>query len=1720
MTVNATSPASSGPAGSHFEGQVGAHYLLSMLVGAEPRGLPGTRIDRIEFQRASEGRPLDDVIVHAHDERSNSAVLEIQVKRSITFAPSDPLFRSVVVQIVKASKLPEFWSSRYELAIAIARTSRKIEGAYQDVLTWARKMGSAETFTARINRKGSSNPDMRRFVDTFKSNLRDAGDDDDDETVWRLLRKLQILVFDFTTQGSASADLAKERAARALHPDEASKAGSLWTSLIELALEIAASAGDRNRDRLVGDLGLLSYRLAGEPRYSSARGVLAEASSFALADIGDHVGSATIARLEHVGAVHAALEEGRYVEIRGDAGVGKSAVLKHFAEQLAAESRILVLRPGRTTAKGWMRMRAELGFDGTARDFLSDLASDGGAVLFIDGLDFFEDDERRTVVDLVREVAHIPGFSVVATARREFGIDEPNWLPSASLETLGPAAPVLIDELSPTEVNELTSDAPELAALLADNHPARAVTRNLFRLSRLASRPPGEAVPRTEIDMAEQWWRTVDGKYDDAHRERARLLKALAEQALLRVERMDTSNYPASAVDDLVKSETLRDLRSDRVSFRHDVLREWAIANLLFSEPTMIDRLALDRPASAALARGVELAARMALERTPDYARWRDLLQTLSRDSAHGSWRRAALLALVRSEIGSELLAKVSDLLLADRTSLLRELIRTVMAVDAVPLSEILSAVGLDPSAISVNLYVPGRPSWHRLIRWLLNLGDHLPAAAIPDVVDLYSKWSFGTLGRDALTPALLAWLYRWLIEIETARDVEHFLDLRDPFGGELDHHRIRSLESDLRTGFLLFCNRTPSLASEYLRSLGQRRHADDVVRNILKFRGSLAQAAPAELAKLTEDALIPRPRPSSERRSRREFEGPFDFVDREFIPESPAQGPFLELLTHAPEHGLPLVRRLVDHAISFYSGGRQHDSDAIVIPFPNGDRAFGWMRSYAWSRETSGSSYCVTSALMALEAWAHGRIEAGESFDLVLSEVLGPPGAPAVYLLVAVDLILSHWPKSREASVPFLGCPELLCLDRQRLARDNFEYPDLFGLKALQVEPVGPVTLDSLKKRPSRRLVLEHLLGQYAFSGPDELRERIGDFLRRAVERLGPPNEQSDLGDPAFMAVHALNLVEPSNWKEISDEDEEGKPRKLCQYLPPEIESRHLDALQEAAQDRLADSQMQITLGLAPDNPSRASPEFVTAAVAWAQRAMLNPTGDDANDTSMREHAIVTAAMIAVRDGDAQLQAERERWAREVFSRALQTKHDSVHRFRSGLKFNPIAIAFVGFSYLLRNHAGGTDVRTLLEVAANDNPAAAHGFGAVAPTLATIDERLPRAILRCAFAARIQPWHHWRVSEDQIAETAERHRRRIQDAVEAELAWLNNERSEPVWPEFPVEPATARRGIQLSGSGRRKRPSEFERPDTGMRVDHQGAGLWLSNAATLVNVGAKPWLVDIVRTYSPWTAAANGAVLDKDEEVAITPDEWNRAYFDLLADCLPGLASHDVDQLALTPISAVPDESFFDVVTLFLRSLDAVYFGDRGLQMQEAVRIRAALADRLLATRGWRWLADSRLESIEVHIGPAIAAFFMNDYSTLQPPKCYLLPRGVDRLDPFLPLLTMLVEKGSCLFVALVALNLLEVSPKLIHLPLIISAAKVWQARYPDDSGFWIDHGIGRRICALIEEVRRQEPRLLDTDQALRSDVDRILATLVRGGVAEARRLEEALAEVMVKGS
>ncbi len=133
-------------------------------------------------------------------------------------------------------------------------------------------------------------------------------------------------------------------------------------------------------------------------------------------------------------------------------------------------------------------------------------------------------------------------------------------------------------------------------------------------------------------------------------------------------------------------------------------------------------------------------------------------------------------------------------------------------------------------------------------------------------------------------------------------------------------------------------------------------------------------------------------------------------------------------------------------------------------------------------------------------------------------------------------------------------------------------------------------------------------------------------------------------------------------------------------------------------------------------------------------------------------------------------------------------------------------------------------------------------------------------------------------------------------------------------------------------------------------------------------------------------------------------------------------------------PIKSFPNASFYDAAGTFLREVDSVYFNGNGLAQDEAVRIRTLLADRLIDSSGWRWNATRHSSSIEMHLGPAVATFFFNAYGYFQPPKAYLLERGVDRLLPFLPL--------------------------------------------PDRIGsdFWINHGVGHRVCVLLGKTFRRD--------------------------------------------
>jgi hypothetical protein len=152
-----------------------------------------------------------------------------------------------------------------------------------------------------LNQPGAAHQAMRDFVEAFRGHMRSAGATHDDDAVWRLLRRFQVLAFDFEQPGSICAVLAHDRCALQLAPQEAGRAAELWESLQQIALQVDAAGGDLDaaelRERLAGEHG---FRLAGDRRLYAARERLAEMTGHALGAISTDVHGVRLERTKRV----------------------------------------------------------------------------------------------------------------------------------------------------------------------------------------------------------------------------------------------------------------------------------------------------------------------------------------------------------------------------------------------------------------------------------------------------------------------------------------------------------------------------------------------------------------------------------------------------------------------------------------------------------------------------------------------------------------------------------------------------------------------------------------------------------------------------------------------------------------------------------------------------------------------------------------------------------------------------------------------------------------------------------------------------------------------------------------------------------------------------------------------------------------------------------------------------------------------------------------------------------------------------------------------------------------------------------------------------------------------------------------------------------------------------------------------------------------------------
>ncbi len=1706
------SPASAANAGAHFEARVGAYYMLTMIAGGEPRGLPGATITTVAFQQRMADHPLDDVVIHATSSDGTDAILEIQAKRSLTFTASDNEFSDVVTQIWTASQKPEFASSRYELAVAISRTTTRVEHAVKEVLHWARTQGDATTFHANIQRKGFSSDGMRNFVEVFRENLRKCGAPEDDVTVWSLLRRFQILVFDFEAVGSEFEHYARERCRFALATDQGGRAGDLWAGLVNDAETTGRAAGTRSRQQVVEKFAVEGgYRFAVELAHGPSFARLAEEARFALLDVEDHIGGARLSRTALVEEGNAQLVSAPLLNIKGAPGSGKSMVLKRLVEQSAEQGRVIVLRGGRIVGGGWLHLAHSLGTMSSPERFFTDLAAAGGATLFVDNIDQIDDvRERATMSDLLNVAANYSGWRVVVTTTE----DSDEWTKILPASLRDGIAVLAVPEISDDEAAVLSEQNNAIADLLRPDHPAKRIARNLFYLSRLVSAGSADArTISTETDLARLWWGYGGGRDRDSGRfGRLKAMRRMGTEFLAHPGR------PATKVDDLespVVAELLRlnaareEVLGAEVAFRHDVYRDWTVGLMIADDPEILKQLPKEEPVSAAVVRGLELAARFVLDADPTGRRWHRLLEYATGPNSHGSWRRPILLALPRAERALEHFVALKSVLLADDGALLAELVRLLVVVDSQPIADVLRQVKPDlkiPAEVADFVYPKG-PSWWPTIAWLTGHARELPPPVIPDVAKAFMSWLMLTsgFGRNIpLNTEIVAVLFEWLELLgEELRPRSFARGEALPTPLNIPHHKLAY--ELVRMAAFSFALVNVDAARGYMANLNHSDVRNQEFEAIIKGRGELAKAAPAEFADFFMAGIVD-PEEDGSYSSYRDH-GPFGYHEHVFLTAGPNQGPMLEMLKHSPAEGLALVRRIVEHATDWQRKRYRRSNTpfpGFTVPLVWGKQCFeGDTQVYRFAR-TSVPSSITTSALMALELWAHQRIEADENPEAVLRDVLGPEGSSCAFVAVGLDIILSHWPKLAELAWPFAATPEVLKLDEERHVRD-LTGVDNFGLFTAS-ETDEALMQDQLKNRSSRKTRLMNTFPYYVLNRKVDIGPQLKTALEKASNDIPPPQpgEDADMLSGLYaVARRAARMADRSNWKPVKGAQQDGTEVDLIQYAPDEAEQKLIDAKTSEVDASTHRANMLAMVHLAFSDTARATPQVVADAVAWARAEPPPPTtsadGDDF-EVKQSKRAVLMAAVLAVRHMAGDDRSDTIEWATSAFRTAMSEPEEESYG-APHVEYNAKAIAAAGLMTLYDQASDQTLRADLLELATSQHAAVANALAGGFARLREGDQPFLRSILRVFLLTANYVHHQYDGGEEKrLADRAAV----VKSAIAAELTWLKYNNSEPAWPQIAPWQVRPRRRLRIPGPGVEEETSRKPHRAQDLCADESRLGLISSHLVSLAVCDRPTWLIELTKHLANWAIEANGPD-EEGRDGDRRPFTFNANFFDYLGILVAALPHDEAITYFVEPILEFPDEACVDTLATLLRGFDRAVNSTDAKKPLDPYALRRVLARRLQQSRSYNRLTRDKSFTCEMYLGGALCAMFYQAPRMMQlgPPLPPCPPGDFVRA---LPTLTALVVGAPTSgYIAVLFLDLVELSAKPPLLPFVLEAVMVWCKAYDADTSFWGNNDIGARTCVWFTKALGGS---LTAQQ--RSDLRGVLDVLVRAGVTSARVLED----------
>ncbi|NKA92043.1 hypothetical protein GO283_00587 [Ralstonia solanacearum] len=1204
--AKATSTEITGGAGFTYEDTVVAYYLAALL-REDRAALQEGIVKSVAIQQSGHDRPMDDLVVE-FDEGGAVASLDLQIKTAVSVSSGNSAFQDVVTRALEARAAGKFGVGQDAFGFVAERVSVAGLQSLERLIEWAKASPDVSHFARRFQPGGTAARPEREMRDDLKSLIGAQSEEDE----WYFYRQFVGARFDGLKEGGVLRMEVVNRLQELVESDEDGQSILLFDRLCRLVRDGAGTARKWTRVSLLAQL-RGAVRLKVTPAYQADLDLITQFAADGVADIVDGIEGFRVERPSLQNDVGAKLKAHRVVNISGLPGCGKSVVLRRTAVEALSRGPILFIKSDRLSGKSWLEFAAKLGLRHRKVDeLLAEIGATGSPVLYIDGIDRINPDQKRIILDILHAIEankELVEWRVLATSRDQGLETYRAWFPSSFYKgsTIGD---VQVKPFNDAEAEALAKEKPGLRHLLMGTPAVRDIARRPFFAGVLARSFGDDAgEPQTETDLINAWWARAGHDASPSEvPQRQRALLDLAERSISSLGKNFTARSLAPQTFDHITA-----LKADLIlrgrdgdasfSFTHDIFFEWVFFRLLID----LDADWVQGIAKAGepplLGRVVGLLAQHLLT-TP--GRWSAGYRALEGSTLRPQWRREWLTAPPFTSAFDAAKAEFEELLIADDFALLEKALVWFQAQHTVPSPIVLgqagaSGEGVDRIRLAELLSWPSDfVSWGRFLDWLILLAPRAPVRLMPIMVEVFSVWQNVFFGHgNPRSKSIVETCSQWLIDLEHVAYQDR-VNLEHGKWEVLGRDALAQLATTLRIVIVRAAKSYPQFANNLFdRALANKRMRGAAYSDLMALARFMVEVSPERLAAVTKAEILEelpqdkvdrerarererserlrriREKPENERtegekKALQHFHLPISSsgsidddigIDRHhsyYYPVSALQEPFASLFSERPNVALQLVRDVANHATTGWrqvqklSWRHRRTPIPINIDFPWGTQQFwGNWQVYSWhlGQLTAQPLEC---AFLALSYWAFRQIEAGQPVDEIIRlTVEGNHSVAAAGL--ALVLALETFEVS-EVTLALVSAQRLWRYDIERARQEPMRNVDLFGFGSLsQLTGDQAKAKDFLDKRQSRSRNVQELAMRFATNGNASLRERFKAAVASFPVTLPYEFEEhrSDLGETAALAELAQEysaLAAPENYRRYRTPDNQ----VMLAYQPP----------------------------------------------------------------------------------------------------------------------------------------------------------------------------------------------------------------------------------------------------------------------------------------------------------------------------------------------------------------------------------------------------------------------------------------------------------------------------------------------------------------------------------------------------------------------------------------